>query len=41
MIDYISSWAGQIITSVIIVTILEMILPNGNSKKYIKDYKRK
>ena len=36
MIDYISSWAGQIITSVIIVTILEMILPNGNSKKYIK-----
>ena len=36
MIDYISSWAGQIITSVIIVTILEMILPKGNSKKYIK-----
>lgn len=36
MIEYISSWAGQIITAVIVVTILEMILPKGNSKKYIK-----
>ncbi len=36
MINYISSWAEQIIIAVIIVTILEMILPNGNSKKYIK-----
>ena len=36
MINYISSWAGGIITAVIVVTILEMILPNGNSKKYIK-----
>lgn len=36
MISYISSWAEQIIICVIVVTILEMILPNGNSKKYIK-----
>ncbi len=36
MINYISSWAEQIIIAVIVVTILEMILPNGNSKKYIK-----
>lgn len=36
MIKYISSWAEQIIIAVIIVTILEMILPKGNSKKYIK-----
>ena len=36
MINYISTWAGQIITAVIVVTILEMILPKGNSKKYIK-----
>lgn len=36
MINNISSWAGSIITAVIIATILEMILPNGNSKKYIK-----
>lgn len=36
MISYISSWAEQVIICVIVVTILEMILPNGNSKKYIK-----
>ena len=36
MIEFISSWAGQIITAVVLVTILEMILPKGNSKKYIK-----
>ena len=36
MINSISSWAEQVIIAVIIATILEMILPNGNSKKYIK-----
>lgn len=36
MINNISSWAEQIIIAVIIATILEMILPKGNSKKYIK-----
>lgn len=36
MIDWISDWAGSIIVAVIIGTIIEMILPNGNSKKYIK-----
>lgn len=36
MISYISSWAEQVIISVIIGVILEMILPKGNSKKYIK-----
>lgn len=36
MINYISSWTGGIITAVIVVTILEMIIPKGNSKKYIK-----
>lgn len=36
MISNISSWAEQIIIAVIIATILEMVLPNGNSKKYIK-----
>lgn len=36
MICSISSWAEQIIIAVIIATILEMILPKGNSKKYIK-----
>lgn len=36
MINYISSWAGQVITCVIVAIILEMIIPKGNSKKYIK-----
>lgn len=36
MINSISLWTEQIILTVIIATILEMILPNGKSKKYIK-----
>lgn len=36
MINFISSWAEQVIICVVIVTILEMILPKGNIKKYIK-----
>ena len=36
MIDFVSSWAQGIIVAVIIATIIEMIAPEGNSKKYIK-----
>lgn len=36
MIEFISSWAEQIIVAVIIATIIEMIIPKGNNKKYIK-----
>lgn len=36
MIENISSWAEQIIVVVIIATLIEMILPNGNNKKYVK-----
>lgn len=36
MIENISIWAEQIIVAVIIATLIEMILPNGNNKKYIK-----
>lgn len=36
MIEFIKEWANQIIIVAIIATILEMILPNGNNKKYIK-----
>lgn len=36
MITFIKEWANQIIVAVIIATIFEMILPNGNNKKYIK-----
>lgn len=34
--EFISSWVQGIIVAVVIATIIEMILPNGNSKKYIK-----
>ena len=36
MISFLSSWIGQIAVSVIIVSIFEIIIPNGNLKKYIK-----
>ena len=36
MISWISNWAEAIIIVVIIATIIEMILPEGSSKKYIK-----
>lgn len=36
MVAWISSWAEQIIVAVIIGTIIEMILPEGKNKKYIK-----
>lgn len=36
MIEWMSSWAEQIIVAVIIATIIEMLLPSGNNKKYIK-----
>lgn len=36
MVSFLSTWAEQIIVAVIIATIIEMILPNGNNKKYIK-----
>ena len=36
MIKQISLWAGSIVVAVIIVTILEMILPENKNKKYIK-----
>ena len=36
MVSFISSWALQIIFAVIIGTILQMLLPEGKNKKYIK-----
>lgn len=36
MIEGLSTWAEQIIVAVIIASLIEMILPNGNNKKYIK-----
>lgn len=36
MVEWISGWAQGMIVAVIIATIIEMLLPEGNSKKYIK-----
>ena len=36
MITFLKTWTNQIIVAIIIATIFEMILPNGNNKKYIK-----
>lgn len=36
MIEHINTWAQRIIIVVIISAIIEMILPKGNTKKYIK-----
>lgn len=36
MISFLSNWMQKIAVGVIIVSIFELILPNGNLKKYIK-----
>lgn len=36
MINFLSSWAEQIVLAVIIATIIELILPNSKNKKYIQ-----
>ena len=36
MVEIINSWAQKIIIVIIICTIIEMILPEGKNKKYIK-----
>lgn len=36
MISWLSNWAEQLIVAVVIVTIIEMILPDNKNKKYVK-----
>lgn len=36
MINFLSSWAEQVILAVIIAIILELILPNSKNKKYVQ-----
>lgn len=36
MINFLSSWVKNLSLALIIVSILEMILPNNNTKKYVK-----
>ena len=36
MIEFISSWAEQVVLAVIVATIIELILPKNKNKKYIQ-----
>ena len=36
MIDFLSTWAEKISLSVIVISILEMLIPNNKMKKYIR-----
>ena len=36
MIDWLKNWTNSIIVALIIAVIFELIIPNGNNKKYIK-----
>lgn len=36
LINWISSWAKEIVLAIIIATIIEMILPENSNKKYVK-----
>ena len=36
MIEWLKNWTNSIIVSIIIAVIFELIIPNGNHKKYIK-----
>ena len=36
MVNFINSWVQGIILSIIIATIIEIILPEGNNKKYVR-----
>lgn len=36
MIQWISSWTSGIVVAVVLATLIEMLLPNGNNKKYVK-----
>ena len=36
MIEFMSSWAEQIVLAVIVATVIEMVLPKNKNKKYIQ-----
>lgn len=36
MIEFFSEWTGQLVVALIIGTLLEMIMPKGKNKKYVK-----
>ncbi len=36
MIAWLSSWAGSVVASIIVCTIIELVLPNNSNKKYAR-----
>lgn len=36
MIDIISNWAGELVVALIVTTLIEMLLPDNKTKKYVK-----
>ncbi len=36
MVEWLKTWANQVIVAVIVAVIFELIIPNGKNKKYIK-----
>ena len=41
MIEFLSSWAKSLGLTIVIVSILEMLLPNNKTKKYSQSYLQK
>jgi stage III sporulation protein AF len=36
MVEFLSSWSGQIVVALVIGSLLEMLVPKGKNKKYVK-----
>lgn len=36
MVEFLSNWAGQLVVALIIGSLLEMLVPKGKNKKYVK-----
>lgn len=36
MVEFLSNWAGQIVVALIVGSLLEMLVPKGKNKKYVK-----
>lgn len=36
MVEFLSNWSGQLVVAIIVGSILEMLVPKGKNKKYVK-----
>ena len=36
MVEFLSDWSGQLVVAIIVGSILEMLVPKGKNKKYVK-----